>query len=49
MDDVIDKAVAMGFRRDLVRATANRLEAQGQHPDLNLLLDTLMSTGESRG
>lgn len=49
MDDVIDKAVAMGFRRDLVRATAKRLEAQGQHPDLNLLLDTLMSTGESRG
>ncbi|KAF8005918.1 hypothetical protein BT93_K0259 [Corymbia citriodora subsp. variegata] len=49
MDDVIDKAVAMGFRRDLVRATANRLEAKGQHPDLNLLLDTLMSTGESRG
>ncbi|XP_030521586.2 protein enabled homolog [Rhodamnia argentea] len=49
MDGVIDKAVAMGFRRDLVRAITNRLEAKGQHPDLNLLLDTLMSTGESRG
>lgn len=49
MDDAIDKAAAMGFRRDLVRATANRLEAKGQHADLNLLLDTLTSTGESRG
>ncbi|KAI6675388.1 hypothetical protein NL676_003294 [Syzygium grande] len=49
MDDAINKAAAMGFRRDLVRATANRLEAKGQHADLNLLLDTLTSIGESRG
>ncbi|XP_065875016.1 class E vacuolar protein-sorting machinery protein HSE1-like [Euphorbia lathyris] len=43
VDDVIDKVVAMGFRRDLVRATVNKLTENGQHVDLNIVLDKLMN------
>lgn len=44
IDDVIDKVVAMGFRRDLVRATVNKLTENGQHVDLNVVLDKLMNS-----
>ncbi|OMO49893.1 hypothetical protein CCACVL1_30763 [Corchorus capsularis] len=43
VDDVIDKVVAMGFRRDLVRATVRKLTANGQSVDLNVVLDKLMN------
>lgn len=45
VDDVIDKVVAMGFRRDLVRATVKKLTENGQSIDLNLVLDKLMNNG----
>uniref|UniRef100_A0A2P2Q3F7 Uncharacterized protein LOC8278314 n=1 Tax=Rhizophora mucronata TaxID=61149 RepID=A0A2P2Q3F7_RHIMU len=41
VDDVIDKVVAMGFRRDLVRATMKKLTDNGQTADLNTVLDNL--------
>ncbi|WRX18708.1 UBA-like domain DUF1421 - like 2 [Theobroma cacao] len=44
VDDVIDKVVAMGFRRDLVRATVRKLTANGQSVDLNVVLDKLMNS-----
>ncbi|WCJ36116.1 hypothetical protein M5689_017333 [Euphorbia peplus] len=43
VDDVIDKVVSMGFRRDVVRATVNKLTENGQHVDLNIVLDKLMN------
>ncbi|KAG2675963.1 hypothetical protein I3843_12G029100 [Carya illinoinensis] len=45
-DDVVDKVVAMGFRRDLVRATVRKLTETGQAADLNIVLDMLMNSGE---
>ncbi|KAE8124278.1 hypothetical protein FH972_019179 [Carpinus fangiana] len=45
-DDVVDKVVAMGFRRDLVRATVRKLTETGQPVDLNVVLDRLMNNGE---
>ncbi|CAN0890380.1 hypothetical protein LINGRAHAP2_LOCUS16402 [Linum grandiflorum] len=44
VDDVIDKVVAMGFRRDLVRATVKVLTENGQAVDLNVVLDKLMNS-----
>ncbi|GAV58295.1 DUF1421 domain-containing protein, partial [Cephalotus follicularis] len=44
VDDVVDKIVAMGFRRDLVRATARKLSENEQSVDLNVVLDKLMNT-----
>uniref|UniRef100_A0A5B7BUF4 Putative proline-rich receptor-like protein kinase PERK10 isoform X1 n=1 Tax=Davidia involucrata TaxID=16924 RepID=A0A5B7BUF4_DAVIN len=44
-DDVVDKVTAMGFRRDLVRATVRKLTENGQSVDLNVVLDKLMSNG----
>ncbi|CAN1335057.1 hypothetical protein LINPERPRIM_LOCUS36609 [Linum perenne] len=43
VDDVVDKVVAMGFRRDLVRATVKILTENGQAVDLNVVLDKLMN------
>ncbi|CAK7322932.1 unnamed protein product [Dovyalis caffra] len=45
VDDVIDKVAAMGFRRDLVRATVKKLMENGQSVDLNAVLDKLMNNG----
>lgn len=45
IDDVVDKVVAMGFRRDLVRATVRKLTENGQSVDLNVVLDKLMNNG----
>lgn len=45
VDDVVDKVVAMGFRRDLVRATVKKLTENGQLADLNVVLDKLMNNG----
>ncbi|XP_037493217.1 arginine-glutamic acid dipeptide repeats protein isoform X2 [Jatropha curcas] len=45
VDDVVDKVVGMGFRRDLVRATVKKLTENGQSVDLNIVLDKLMHNG----
>ncbi|CAI0447513.1 unnamed protein product [Linum tenue] len=45
VDDVVDKVVAMGFRRDLVRATVKKLTENGKAVDLNVVLDKLMTSG----
>lgn len=45
VDNVVDKVVAMGFRRDLVRATVKKLTENGQSVDLNTVLDKLMNSG----
>ncbi len=45
-DEVVDKVVVMGFRRDLVRATVRKLTETGQSVDLNVVLDRLMNDGE---
>lgn len=47
-DDVVDKVAAMGFRRDLVRATVRKLTENGQSADLNVVLDKLMNDGEDQ-
>lgn len=45
IDDVIERVVAMGFRRDLVRTTVKKFTANGQSVDLNIVLDKLMNGG----
>lgn len=45
VDVVVDKVAAMGFRRDLVRATVKKLTENGQTVDLNAVLDKLMNGG----
>ncbi|EEF51950.1 conserved hypothetical protein [Ricinus communis] len=45
VDDVVDKVVGMGFRRDTVRATVKKLTENGQSVDLNVVLDKLMNNG----
>lgn len=47
VDDVIDNVVAMGFRRDLVRATVKKMTESGRSVDLNVVLDKLMRSGEA--
>lgn len=47
-DNVVEKVAAMGFRRDLVRATVRKLTDNGQSPDLNAVLDKLMNDGEGQ-
>ncbi|EFJ13443.1 hypothetical protein SELMODRAFT_446314 [Selaginella moellendorffii] len=47
VDDVIDKVAAMGFPRDQVRATVQRLTENGQAVDMNVVLDKLMNGGGS--
>ncbi|KAL7191910.1 hypothetical protein ACSBR2_023896 [Camellia fascicularis] len=42
-DDVVDKVTAMGFRRDVARATVRKLTENGQTVDLNAVLDKLMN------
>ncbi|KAK6924816.1 UBA-like domain DUF1421 [Dillenia turbinata] len=42
IDDIAEKVIAMGFRRDLVRSTVRKLLENGQKVELNLVLDTLM-------
>ncbi|XP_062116179.1 uncharacterized protein LOC133830263 [Humulus lupulus] len=46
IEDVIDNIVAMGFRRDLVRATVKKITENGQSVDLNVVLDKLMNNRE---
>lgn len=46
VEDVIDNVVAMGFRRDTVRATVRKMTEKGQSVDLNAVLDKLMNNGE---
>ncbi|PON96701.1 hypothetical protein TorRG33x02_074050 [Trema orientale] len=46
VDDVIDNIVAMGFRRDMVRATVKKMTENGQSVDPNVVLDKLMNNGE---
>lgn len=46
VDNVIDRVVAMGFRRDIVRATVRKMTENGQSVDLNVVLDKLMNSGE---
>ncbi|TQD77658.1 hypothetical protein C1H46_036797 [Malus baccata] len=46
IDNVIDKVVAMGFRRDMVRATVRKMTENGQSVDVNVVLDKLMNNGE---
>jgi len=43
IDDVVDRVTAMGFRRDLVRATVRKLTQNGQSVDLNVVLDKVMN------
>ncbi|KAI8543740.1 hypothetical protein RHMOL_Rhmol08G0241700 [Rhododendron molle] len=45
IDDVVDRVTAMGFRRDLVRATVRKLVLAGMSVDLNVVLDKLMNDG----
>ncbi|KAF5457279.1 hypothetical protein F2P56_021392 [Juglans regia] len=46
IDDVIDKVTTMGFPRDHVRATVQKLTENGQSVDLNIVLDKLMNEGD---
>ncbi|PQQ00497.1 CREB-regulated transcription coactivator 1-like [Prunus yedoensis var. nudiflora] len=46
IDNVIDEVVAMGFRRDIVRATVKKMTENGQSVDINVVLDKLMNNGE---
>ena len=48
VEDVIDNVVAMGFRRDTVRATVRKMTENGQSVDLNVVLDKLMNSGEAQ-
>ncbi|KAL5544163.1 hypothetical protein UlMin_007947, partial [Ulmus minor] len=48
VEDVIDENVAMGFRRDMVRAAEKQMVENGQSVDLNVVLDELMNDGESQ-
>ncbi|KAI4374590.1 hypothetical protein MLD38_012570 [Melastoma candidum] len=46
MEDVVDRVVSMGFRRDLVASTVKRLRERGQPMDLNTVLDAMMNSGD---
>lgn len=46
IDNVVDKMTNMGFPRDHVIATVQRLTDNGQSVDLNVVLDKLMNDGE---
>lgn len=46
IDDVVAKVASMGFPRDHVRATVQKMTENGQSVDLNKVLDKLMSDGE---
>lgn len=48
INDVVDEVVAMGFRRDVVRATVKRLTDRGQPVDLNVVLDMLTNDGHNQ-
>lgn len=48
IEDIVENAVAMGFRRDTVRATVKKLTENEQPVDLNLVLDKLINSGETR-
>ncbi|CAH1423290.1 unnamed protein product [Lactuca virosa] len=43
VDDIVDKVTAMGFRRDLVRASVRKLTENGSSVDLNTVLDKMMN------
>uniref|UniRef100_A0A6N2MJ82 DUF1421 domain-containing protein n=1 Tax=Salix viminalis TaxID=40686 RepID=A0A6N2MJ82_SALVM len=45
LDDVVDKVTNMGFPREHVRATVQKLTENGQAVDLNVVLDKLMNGG----
>lgn len=44
VNDIVDRVVAMGFRRDVVRATVKRITDRGQPVDVNVVLDMLDQT-----
>ncbi|XP_051141071.1 uncharacterized protein LOC127258315 isoform X2 [Andrographis paniculata] len=46
VDDIVDRVTNMGFRRDQVRATVQKLTESGQAADLNAVLDKLMTNGD---
>ncbi|KAK4264375.1 hypothetical protein QN277_025563 [Acacia crassicarpa] len=46
IEDIVENAVAMGFRRNAVKATVKKLTENGQQVDLNLVLDKLINSGE---
>ncbi|KAF7838293.1 vegetative cell wall protein gp1 isoform X2 [Senna tora] len=46
IEDIVENAVAMGFRRDTVKATVKKLTENEQRVDLNLVLDSLISSAE---
>ncbi|CAL8107467.1 unnamed protein product [Prunus armeniaca] len=46
IDDVIDHVTTLGFPRDHVRATIQKLTDNGQAVDVNVVLDKLMNDGE---
>ncbi|KAB5521096.1 hypothetical protein DKX38_025415 [Salix brachista] len=45
LDDVVDKVTNMGFPREHVRDTVQKLTENGQAVDLNVVLDKLMNGG----
>ncbi|MCO5606768.1 hypothetical protein L7F22_060958 [Adiantum nelumboides] len=47
VDDVIDKVVSMGFRREQVRGVVQHLTESGNSVELNVVLDKLMNGGDS--
>ncbi|XP_028769954.1 uncharacterized protein LOC114727411 [Neltuma alba] len=46
IEDIVENAVAMGFRRNAVKATVKKLAENEQPVDLNLVLDKLINSGE---
>ncbi|KAI4336199.1 hypothetical protein L6164_014754 [Bauhinia variegata] len=42
-EDIVEKVVAMGFRRDTVKATIRKLTDAGKSVDLNVVLDKLFN------
>lgn len=46
-DDVVEKVIAMGFRRDVVTPIVRRMTEKGQTVDSNMILDMLTHGGEA--
>lgn len=44
VEDIVENAVAMGFRRDVVKATVKKLTENEQTVDLNVVLDKLINS-----
>ncbi|XP_054804556.1 uncharacterized protein LOC129307714 isoform X2 [Prosopis cineraria] len=48
IEEIVENAVAMGFRRNAVKAAVGKLTENEQSVDLNLVLDKLIHSGEPR-